>query len=431
MPSPQNSTQASLRRHVIGIGGIAAFLMLGMGTLAATTELAGAVLATGTVVVKSSVKKIRHTTGGIVQKLYVQDGLRVGAGDLLVRLDETTPRATRDMIAREMWELDTRRARLEAEQDGRDALVVPASLTGIDDADLQRTIDGERRLFAVRHKARDVQRQELQQGILQLRDEIAGAQEQNAAKDIEQKIVAHELIGVRDLYNRNLVQLPRLDALERDAARITGERGQLTASIAQTRGKIAETDLKIAQIDDDLRSDTGKELAEIRSKRSDLAERRIVAEDQLAHLDIRAPQSGYVHDLNVHAAGAVVTPGEDILTIVPDDDILVVQVHVRPQDIDKVTIGQPATLRFPNFDGRTTADVKGEIGRVAADVTPEGRNGGAAFYAVDITLDVARAGGRLRPGMPVDAFIATSQRTMLAYLMKPLSDQITRAFREK
>jgi HlyD family secretion protein len=430
MPSPQNRTQASLRRHVIGILGVTAFLLFGMGTLAATTQLAGAVLATGAIVVKSSVKKIRHTTGGIVAALAVQDGSRVKGGDLLLRLDETTPRATRDMIVKEMWDLDARRARLEAEQDGRDALIVPPSLADNSDPDLQRTLDGERRLFVLRRNAREIQRRQLQQRILQLKEEIKGSQEQNAAKELEQKIVANELIGVRDLYNRNLVQLPRLDALERDAARIAGERGQLTSSVAQTGGKIAETELKIAQIDDDLRSDTGKELADIRAKRSDLAERRIVAEDQLAHLDVRAAQSGYVHDLNVHAAGAVLTPGEDILTIVPDDDVLVAQVHVRPQDIDKVAPGQTAMLRFPNFDGRTNADVKGEISRVAADVSADSK-GGTAFYAVDVTLDPARAGGRLRPGMPVDAFIATSERTMLAYLMKPLSDQITRAFREK
>ena len=426
MPSPQNRTEASLRRHIAAICGIAAVLTFGMGTMAATTRLAGAVIAAGTVVVQSSSKKLRHTSGGIVKTLAVAEGSHVEAGALLVRLDDTTPRATRDMIVREAFELDIRRLRLEAEQDGRDTLALPET----DTPDLRRTLAGERRLFLVRRAAREGQRLQLRQRVSQLEQEIKGAEEQDAAKAKEGAIVAHELVGVRDLYDRNLVQLPRLDALERDAARIAGERGQLTASVAQTRGKIAETELKILQIDDDLRGDVGKELAEIRTKRSDLAERLIVAEDQLAHLDLRAPVAGYVHDLAVHAAGAVVTPGEDVATIVPDGDRLVVQVHVEPQDVDKVILGGTAMLRFRNFDGRTTADVPGRVGRVAADVAQEGK-AGAPYYAVEIELDAGKAGGRLRPGMPVDAFIATSERTMLAYLVKPLDDQITRAFREK
>jgi len=230
------------------------------------------------------------------------------------------------------------------------------------------------------------------------------------------------------------VPLARLTALQRDDERLHGERGALVSSVAQSKEKVAEAELQIIQLDENLRSDVGKELAEIRGKTSDATERRIAALDQLERVEIRAPQSGRVHQLSIYAKGAVVTPGEQIMLIVPDQDRLVAEVHVSPRDIDQISPKQTATLRFPTFNQRTTPQLKGTVRMMAADVS-ENQHNGNSFYLVRIGIppeEIARLQGlKLIPGMPVEVFIRTGERTVLSYLLKPLDDQVRRAFREK
>ena len=431
-PTGRVATRRSIRNHCLAIGGAAVVLVLGFGTLGATTKLAGAVMATGTLVVKSNVKKISHQTGGIVGAINVEEGTHVAAGEVLVHLDETVAEATFAGLTHDLYEQEAQRARLEAERDGDDAIAFPKDLTAVTDPDVAHILTSETKLLELRRKARTGQKDQLSQRIVQLRNEILGLQQQSVAKDTESTIVGKELVGVRDLYARNLVQLTRLDGLERDAARIAGERGALTAQVAQVKGKIAETELQIIQIDEDMRSDVGRQLADLRAKTSDTVERRVAALDQLQHLDIRAPQAGTVHEISVHAKGAVITPGEQIMLIVPDSDRLVAEVRVAPQDIDQVAPEQKAILRFLSFNQRTTPEVVAHVTLVAADTTEDQRNG-TSYYVVQIELpsDHPVKGARLRPGMPVDAFIQTSERTMLSYLMKPLVDQMGRSFREK
>ena len=282
------------------------------------------------------------------------------------------------------------------------------------------------KLFVLRRNARTGQKNQLHQRIAQMKNEIDGLHEQTKAKDGELAIVRSELTGVKDLYDRNLVQLTRLDALQRDAMRIAGERGALTAQTAQTEGRIAETELQIIQIDADLRSEVARQQGDLRAKAADLVGHMVSALDQLQHLDIRAPQNGVVHELAVHAKGAIVSPGEPIMLIVPDADKLVVEVRVAPQDIDQVSLDQTATLRFPNFNQRTTPEVSAQVVRIAADTTQDQRSG-VPYYLVQIALPTETPmAASLRPGMPVDAFIKTSERTMLSYLVKPLADQMSR-----
>ncbi len=426
-------TRRSIRNHCLAIGASAAALVFGFGALGATTRLAGAVMATGSIVVQSSVKKVSHQTGGLVDALFVDEGSHVTAGMVMIHLDATVAQAGLSALTRDLYGLRAQQARLEAERDGLDALAFPHDLTdAAHDPDVVRILSGETNLFALRRTAHAGQKKQLEQRIGELGQQIAGLDEQRRAKDSELAILAKELVGVRDLFERNLIQVTRLDGLERDVARVTGERGALTAEIAQTEGKIAETRLQIIQVDEDLRSDVGKQLSDLRVKMSDVSERRVVASDQLQHLDIRAPQSGTVHELAVHAPGALVTPGEAILVVVPDQDRLVAEVRVAPQDIDKVGPSQVAILRFPSFNQRTTPEIDTTVTRIAADTTEDVR-GGAPYYTVQISLppSVPVAGETLRPGMPVDAYIKTGDRTMLSYLMKPLVDQMRRAFREK
>jgi HlyD family secretion protein len=429
------ATERSIRRHLAA--GIVVVLLVGCGVggWAATTEFAGAVIASGRLIVDSNVKKVQHPTGGIVAELRVHEGDRVTAGEILIRLDETQIRATVSMITKNLDELTVRQARLEAERESANQVDFPKDLLDrVGDPAVARAVAGERRLFELRRAARSGQKAQLGERIGQLRQEIDSLAAQAAAKDKEIALIKQELAGVRDLWQKNLVPLARLTALARDAARLDGERGQLIGYSAQAKSKITETELQVIQIDEDMRSDVGKELAEIRGKISELVERQAAAEDQLKRVDLRAPQDGRVHQLEVHTVGGVIGPGEPVMLIVPDADKLTIEARIAPQDIDQLHVGQAAILRFSSFNQRTTPELDGEVALISADLSQEQRTG-ASYYMVHITPKVGQIarleGLKLVPGMPVEAFIQTSNRTVLSYLVKPLRDQASRAFREK
>ncbi|WP_238283037.1 HlyD family type I secretion periplasmic adaptor subunit, partial [Methylobacterium goesingense] len=339
---PRPTAHGSIRRHLaLGLG-LGVLLVVGVGGWATLTQISGAVIAPGQLVVESDVKKVQHPTGGVVGELLVREGARVRAGDVLIRLDETQVRANLDIVLKAMDELAARRARDEAERDGAEQITFPPELLARRDADpgVAHLIDGETRLFTARLAAREGQKAQLRERVLQLREEIKGLTEQVAAKAREVGFITGELEGVRGLYAKNLVPLARVNALERDAARLDGERGQLVAATASARGKIAETELQILQIDGDMRTETGKDLAEIRGKWSEYREKRVAAEDQLKRVEMRSPQAGVVHQMTVHTVGGLVTPAEPAMLIVPEADQLAVEVKIQPQDIDNVRLDQ-------------------------------------------------------------------------------------------
>jgi HlyD family secretion protein len=428
------SARSSLRRH-LGFGLAAAIVVAGgISGWAAVAEIAGAVIAPGTLVVESNVKKVQHPTGGIVGELYVRDGDHVTTGSLLVRLDETVTRANLAMVLKSLDEFAARQARLEAERDEAEVLPFPEALSArAADPAVSRLLAGESRFFDLRRTARTGQKSQLDERILQIEEHIRGLQQQITAKAREIDFVGQELKGVRELWRMNLVQISRVTTLERDAARLEGERGVLISSIAQAKGKITETKLQILQIDQDLRSEVSKELADIRAKTSELSEKRVAAEDQLMRIDIRAPQDGRVHQLAVHTVGGVIGPAEIIMLVVPGSDVLTVEARIAPHDIDQVRVGQTAALRFSTVHQRTTPEINAEVDRVSPDITQDQKTG-TSFYTVRITLperELARLGGfKPVPGMPVEAFIQTGERTVISYLVKPISDQLMRAWRE-
>jgi HlyD family secretion protein len=434
MPPDTGSSQASIRRHLIAGVAIVALLGGGVGGWAATTEMSSALIAEGSVVVDSNVKKVQHPTGGIVGKLLAHDGDHVKAGDILVQLDETVMQANLAIVTKGLDELMARKARLEAERDGSDTVKFPPELLAADGKDAKGAMANERKLFQLRRTARLGQKAQLQQRIEQLQQEVTGIDAQQDAKSKEIDLITRELKGVRELYAKNLVQINRLTQLEREAARLAGERAQLISSAAQTKGRISEIRLQIIQVDQDLSSEVAKELRDIESKIGEFVERKVTAEDQLRRTDIRAPQTGTVFQSAVHTVGGVITAGEPIMLIVPDADNLQVEAKVHPQDIDHVQIGQPAVLRFTAFNMRTTPEINGTITRVSADTTTDQRTG-QTYYTVRISLphNAAKQLGDLKllPGMPVEAFVQTGERTVISYLMKPLQDQFMRAFREK
>jgi HlyD family secretion protein len=428
-------TRESIQRHMVA--GVTVVLMLvgGVGGWASTTELSGALIAPGSIVVDSNIKKVQHPTGGVVGEVRVRDGDRVKAGDIVVRLDETVTRANLSIVTKGLNELAARKARLEAERDNLDAIKFPDELIARqDNVEAAAAMLSERKLFDLRRNARTGQRSQLRERVGQLKEEISGLTSQQTSKTREIALIERELVGVRDLYQKNLIQLNRLTQLEREATRLDGERGSLIASVAQSKGKIAELELQILQIDQDLSSEVAKELRDVDGKIGEFVERKITAEDQLKRIDIRAPQDGTVFQSNVHTIGGVITAGDAIMMVVPNADNLTVEAKVNPQDIDQLRVGLKALLRFTTFNQRTTPEIFGTVTRVSADISTDQRSG-ASYYTVRIGMsaeEIARLGEvRLVPGMPVEAFVQTGDRTVMSYLVKPLYDQLSRAFREK
>jgi len=431
--SPQ--LRGMLRRQTVAIATAAILLVLGLGGWAMTTEFSGAVVAGGQLVVDSSVKKVQHPTGGVVGRLNVREGGLVKGGDIVVALDDIQIRANRDILVKALTELAARQAREEAERDGFATVTFPDDLiVRRSDPDVAKAITGEERQFEIRRTAREGQKAQLRERIAQLRQEIGGYEAQIVSKDKQIEWIGKELMGVNELWEKNLVPYTRVTNLEREKERLIGERGQLVATIAQSKGKIAETELQILQVDQDMRAEVGKDLADIRAKTAENIERKVAAEDQLKRVDIRAPIDGVVHQLTVHTVGGVITAGEPIMLIVPQGDALQVEVKVVPQDIDQLRIGQSAVLRFVAFSQRATPELAGSVIRISADVSEDTKTG-ARFYTIRLDVpdtEVARLGNvKLVPGMPVEALIQTSPRTVMSYLVKPLHDQLARAFREK
>jgi len=434
-PPGEGNSSASIRRHLTAGIIVVAVLAGGVGGWASTTQFAGALIAEGSVVVDSHVKKVQHPTGGVIGKLNVQDGDHVKAGEVLVQLDDTVPRANLAIVTKGLDELAARKARLEAERDGSETIKFPADLLArASNPSVENAIANERKLFELRRSARLGQKAQLQQRIAQLQDEIRGLEAQQVAKEQEITLIHKELEGVRTLWQKNLVDIARLTALERDAARIEGQRAQLIASVAQTKGKVTETELQIIQIDQDLSSEVAKDMREVDAKTGEFVERKITAEDQLKRIDIRAPQDGVVLESKVHTVGGVIAAGDTIMLIVPGADNLMVEAKVNPRDIDQVQVGQTAVLRFTAFNLRTTPEVNGTVTQVAADTTTDQRTG-QSYYVTRISMskkDIAKLGDvKLIPGMPVEAFVQTGERTVLSYLIKPMHDQFMRAFRQQ
>ncbi|TBF35245.1 HlyD family type I secretion periplasmic adaptor subunit [Rhizobium leguminosarum] len=419
------------------VAALGTVLLLGgvMGGLAATTRLSGAVIASGTVVVDSYVKPVQHQKGGTVGQIFVKNGDLVEAGQVLIHLDDTQTRANLAIVRKRLDELSARTARLEAERDGADTVEFSKGfLAKANDPQVSRSIEGEKRLFADRRSSRTSRKAQLRERIEQLKQETEGLVAQERGKRQEIGLIEKELESLQRLFDQGLVPANRVYALQREAANLTGELGSLLANEAQAKGRITETELQIIQIDDDLRSEVSDQLRQAESDIGEFSERLVAAEDDLQRIDIRAPQNGAVHQLAVHAPGAVIAPGEAIMQIVPDRDALVAEVKLSPTDIDQVTIGQSVHLRFSAFSQRSTPELNGVVAGIAADLTADQRSG-LSYYVVraEVSDGEWQRLGQVTPvpGMPVEAFIQTGERTALAYLTKPFMDQVARAFKEE
>jgi len=423
-------------RHFI-IGGLAvmAALFAGVGVWAARTSIAGAVIAPATVVVDSTVKKVQHLSGGIVRSIHVRDGDRVSAGDRLITLDDTQTRANLQIITNQIDETQARLARLRTEQaDGETITYPPALWARADDPIVRQIIESERAVFTSRRASLAGQEQQMRERIKQLEKEIGGLKAQRAAKAIEIELMGNELLSLAPLEQRRLVTASKMIALRREAARLDGEHGQIEAGIAQAKGRIAEVETVILQRTQEFKKDVAAEIREAQVRLAELNERRTAAEDQLRRIDILAPSAGIVHELSVHTVGGVVSAGEPLMLIVPDNEALVLDAHIAPRDREQVHLGATAKIRFAAFNQRTTPQIDGRVKVIAPDLSEDKRSG-LAYYAVRIAIaDSERE--KIKhldrvPGLPADVQIRTQDRTALSYLIKPIEDQLAKAFRER
>src|SRR5882672_8546712 len=397
----------------------------GFGGWGSTTEIAGAVIAPGVVVVESNVKKVQHLSGGIVGEILVKEGTEVEADQVLIRLDDTLARATLGVVQSQLDLYAARETRLLAERDGAAAVaLLQASFTRTEAG--ESALSGERGLFQSRREGLQSQRAQLHERIAQIGEEIRGLTAQQQSKGREIDYVGDELTGVEQLYAKNLISIARLKQLQRDQARLQGERGQLIAEIARSRGKVAETELQILQLDQDFRTDVLKDLRETQAKIAELQERANAAADELKRTNIRAPQAGIVYQLQAHTIGGVIGKGETVLQIAPRADPLVVEAKIAPPDIDQIEAGAPVRVRVGAGNRRTTPDLEGKVTVVSPDLahdslaTPKGVQD-QQYYLVRVALSEAtlKAAGDLQlvPGMPVEVYIRTQDRTPLDYLI--------------
>jgi HlyD family secretion protein len=436
--SAKTPRQSIRTLNIVGFAAIAVMIG-GVGGWAATTQLSGAVIAPGTVVVESNTKKVQHPTGGIVGEIFVKEGSSVEAGQVVVRLDDTLTKATLGIVRSQLEEFTAREARLLAERDDTTAIAFPDILIARrSEPTVAAAMAGEEKLFESRSNTRTGQKGLLRERIAQTQEEIRGLSAQLEGKEKEIRFIGEELVGVADLFQKNLIPIIRYMQLQRDQARLQGERGQLIADIARARGKIGELELQIIQIDRDFRTDLLRDLRDAQGKIAELRERFTSAEDQLKRIDIRAPQSGTVHQLSVFTVGGVIAAGDAIMLVVPHADELVVEAKVAPSDIDQIVVGAKAAVRIMAGNQRTTPEINGVLTRIGADLTREqgtAMQPGQSYYLVRLALseeEVKRLGDlRLLPGMQAESFIETYARTPLQYLLKPLRDQIARTFRER
>lgn len=408
----------------------------GLGGWAATARLQGAVIAPGQLEVENRRQVVQHPDGGVVGEILVREGDLVAAGEVLVRLDGTQLRSELAVLESQLFELMARRGRLEAEQSDRETIRFDPELIEVAQFDpgVRSLLDGQQALFEARRRTMQREVEVMHERRAQIREQIAGSESQIASLERQRELIAEELVSQRQLLAKGLAQASRVLALEREAARLDGERGRLVAQTAQLKGEASELEIEVLRLEASRREEAITTLRDLGFRELELRERRLALRERLSRLEIRAPVGGVVLDMAVHALQAVVRPADPILYIVPIDSALVIQAEVDPTNIDSVHPGQEAVLRFSAFSTRTTPVLFGTVSKVSPDafVDEETRR---SFYRAEVLLragEIAKLEGQqLVAGMPVEVFIQTGERTPIQYLLKPITDYLSRAMREE
>ncbi|KZL15696.1 Type I secretion system membrane fusion protein PrsE [Pseudovibrio axinellae] len=426
--------KGSIRFHLICAGLLVVILVGGVGLWGGLMEIRGAIIAPGTIVVETNTKNVQHMEGGIVRSIMVTDGDTVDAGDTLLRLDDTVTRANLAVVTKQLDNLYSQEARLVAERDGEEEILFPTRAADDAHSQVLNTIqEGQRRMMVAKTKNLRGRQDQMRAQIQQYRKQIDGLSQQRDAKEIEISLIDGELEDLNKLLAKRLVTESRVTALKREKTKLQGEYGDFIAQVAKTEEAIAERNIQIMQIEEDVLTKTLEQLQQVRAEVAQLEEKKIAAQDQLMRMEIKSPQSGTVHDLTIHTIGGVIAPGEVMMQVVPREDVLVIEAQVQPIDVDQLTPNQEATIRLPSFDQRTTPELTAQVKTISPDLLEDPKTG-LSFYMAELTISedqLDKLGGKnLVPGMPVEAFIQTENRTVISYIMKPMVDQIAHAMRE-
>ncbi|MTW20208.1 HlyD family type I secretion periplasmic adaptor subunit [Allochromatium palmeri] len=412
---------------LIALGGFTAWALL--------APIDGAAVAPGVVAVESARKTVRHLEGGIVSEILVREGDRVAEGDVLVRLDDTEASAQLEIARGQFLSLRAQEARLIAERDDLAEIAFAEELLAAeDDPRIAEAIIGEQRVFQARRKSLNGERQVLEQRRDQLQEQIRGLEALILTKTKRIGLYQEEIDGLHTLFDKGLGDKRTLREYERLAAELEGERAQHKSDIAAARIQIGETEIQIAQLKRKFTSEVVTELRDVETNLADLRERMRALSNQLERTVVRSPAAGAVVGSSVHTVGGVIRPGDHILDIVPEGESLIIEARVQPIDIDRVSPGMEADLRMSAFNTRTTPVIEGRVLTVSADrLVDQATNLPYYLARIEVTPkgQAKLKGLTLQAGMPVEAMIKTGERTFFDYLVRPLTDRVSQAFREE
>ncbi|WP_019953475.1 HlyD family type I secretion periplasmic adaptor subunit [Yoonia vestfoldensis] len=428
------TAQWPVRRYMIIGTAALAVLVGGFGTWSVMAEINGAVITSGQIEVDRNRQVVQHPFGGVVAEILVVEGDSVAEGDLLISLDPTDLQSELAIVEGQYFEILARRARLEAERDDATALVFDPILLGAGTPEAAELMQGQERLFAARLETSLQSIDQLTQQRAQIASQITGITAQQTALQTQQGLIARELADQQSLLDRGLSQASRVLALQREEASLLGRVGELTAQAAQAAERMTEIEIQVLGLASARREEAITRLRDLQFNQLELAERRQTLLRQLDRLDIRAPVSGIVYGMQVFAPRSVIRPADPVLFLIPQDRPLVIATQVQTTDIDQVFVGQDVTLRFSAFDQRRTPELAGRVTLLSADAFQDEVTG-QSFYRAEVQLndgEIQRlpADLALLPGMPVEAFVRTGDRRPMDYLIKPLADYFTRAFRD-
>ncbi len=436
--APRKRTEYPTAEPWIRIGFVMIFATLGsLMAVAGFAGISGAVIGAGTVTVETNIKTVQHLDGGIVSELLVKNGDRVREGDVVMRLDDTSAKSNLGIIQGRLDELYIQRARLEAEARGADAITIPAGLVNDkDDPRIATFLSSQVALFNARRQRQLGEASLLMQQRAQLEEQVRGLSSEVESRSRQSTLIRREMESVKPLLEQGLYTMTRMLSLERESARLEGEIGRLRGDIARVKGAISENEGKVAQLKKETLQQVSIDEREAQAKIAELEEQKVAIEDKLKRVEIRAPRSGFVHNLAIHTVGGVVSPASPIMEVIPEEDRLIIEARVSPNDIEQIVVGHPASIRFPAFN-RTTPVINGTITkRSAASILERNPNAFGPYFTV--TVEVAASelanlgeGKKLIPGMQAEVYMETEQRTVLSYLIKPFTDNFERAFRER
>ncbi|WP_342077982.1 HlyD family type I secretion periplasmic adaptor subunit [Yoonia sp. SS1-5] len=433
-PNDPAAKRWSASRHLAF--GIVALIILvgGFGTWSVMAQITGAVITSGQIEVDRNRQVVQHPDGGVVEEILVDEGDTVETGDLLIRLDASVLRSELAIVEGQLFEILARRGRLEAERDGLETPAFDPLLLDAEDEEAEKLVSGQVRLFEARLESSERAVEQLTQQRAQIASQLTGIAAQQTALKTQQDLITQELADQQSLLDRGLAQASRVLTLQREEASLLGRVGELTAQAAQAQERMTEIEIQILGLSSSRREEAITRLRDLQFNELELSERRRTLTRQLDRLDIRAPVSGIVYGLQVFAEQSVIRPADPVLYLIPQDRPLVIATQVQIVDIDQIHLGQEVTLRFSAFDQRRTPELKGAVTLISADAF-QNENSGLSYYRAEVQLNEGEVGRlpqdmTLIPGMPVEAFVRTADRTPMGYLLKPLADYFAKAFRE-